>query len=383
MPATYDPVAPPDLTLPPSTNTVSVSIIDTTSSITGLPTSRFFVPEVSGAKYFVDVRAFSFLIQHPRLNRHLLFDLGIRKDIENVPFINNLKSSSAEVKVEKGVREVLEEGGFDATRLEAVIWSHWHFDHTGNPSTFEPHTAVIVGPGFKNKVAPGYPANPDAHFLESDYTGRELREIDFSPGAGVTSIGQFRALDYFGDGSFYLLDTPGHAVGHLCGLARVTSNPDSFIFMGGDACHHPGEFRPSKYLPFPPNISPNPFTSFTAPTAPCPGSLFEGLLRDGDPTRSFYDLSPSGVHYNVEEAEKTIAKIQGADCRDNILVAVAHDSTLPSVVDFFPKTANEFVEKGWVKKLRWLFLRDFAKAVGYDGEVEGISADWAKWNGTG
>lgn len=42
--------------------------------------------------------------------------------------------------------------------------------------------------------------------------GRNLREIDFE-GAGSLRIGKFPAVDFFGDGSFYLLDSPGHAIG--------------------------------------------------------------------------------------------------------------------------------------------------------------------------
>lgn len=85
---------------------------------------------------------------------------------------------------------------------------------------------MIVGPGFKEAFLPGYPADENGFILESDYAGRELREVDFTQGK---KVGRFDAFDYFGDGSFYLLDSPGHAVGHLCGLARVTSNPDSYI----------------------------------------------------------------------------------------------------------------------------------------------------------
>lgn len=92
---------------------------------------------------------------------------------------------------------------------------------------------------------PGYPSNPDSQILESDYADREFKEIEFSN----LRIGEFPAYDYFGDGSFYLLDTPGHAIGHLCGLARTTTNPDTFILLGGDVCHYQGVMRPSPQLP--------------------------------------------------------------------------------------------------------------------------------------
>lgn len=376
------PVPPPDLGIPSSSNTVSVSIIDSTTSVAGVASARFVKPDIPGFEYLV-AGSYSFLIQHPTLHRNLVFDLAFRKDKENLcppllEAINNVYK--AEVWAEKDVKDVLEEGGFDTSKVEAVIWSHWHFDHVGNPATFEPHTALIVGPGFKEKVAPGWPANPESSFLEADYAGRELREISFE-GPDVVTFGQFRAFDYFGDGSFYLLDTPGHAIGHLCGFARVTTAPDSFIFMGGDACHHGGEFRPSQYLPLPQEIIPNPFTSLTSPLTPCPGALFEKLLPDGDPTKSIFGLSTDGVHFDVEEAQRTIEKVKRADCREDILIVMAHDESLRGVVDFYPKTMNDFMQRGIVKKARWLFLRDFAVAVGHTGIVEGQRGNWAKWNG--
>lgn len=69
-------------------------------------------------------------------------------------------------------------------------------------------------------------------------------------------IGRYEAYYYFDDGSFYLLRISGHAVGHMCRLARVTAQPDeSFIPMSRDACHHGGEMRPTEYLPLPSEIS--------------------------------------------------------------------------------------------------------------------------------
>lgn len=224
---------------------------------------------------------------------------------------------------------------------------------------------MIVGPGFKEAFTPGYPANKDSPIRESDYEGRELREIAFSQGL---KIGQFDAFDYFGDGSFYLLDSPGHAIGHICGLARVTGT--SFIFMGGDSCHHAGEFRPSQYLPLPSSVSPNPLDLKSS--KPCPGAMFEELLPGGDQTKPFYKIARlndgSGVAHDVDEAEATIEKVIEADARDEVLVVMAHDDSLLNVVDFFPKYANEFVQKGWVEKGRWLFLKDFAGAVNMELE---------------
>lgn len=147
-----------------------------------MPARFFFEPHIKG---FDDLSApsYSFLIEHPS-GRKLLFDLGVRKDWENLSpattsMIQHIGPGKAEVK--KGVRELLEEHGVAGSSIEGIIWSHWHFDHTGDPSTFEPHTALIVGPGFKEAFVPGYPANPDSVILESDYAGRERKWLSVKP----------------------------------------------------------------------------------------------------------------------------------------------------------------------------------------------------------
>ncbi|KAI1082923.1 beta-lactamase-like protein [Whalleya microplaca] len=363
----------PELNIPASTSIVNVSIINTTGSLRGMPARPFIEPPIPGHDYLA-APAYAFLIQHPTLNRSIVFDLGIRKDYWNWPssLLEPLKSAGVSINVPKDVREILDEHNINTHSIEAVVWSHWHFDHTGNPATFEPSTALIVGPGVKENIFPGYPTNPNASFLESDYSNREVKEVDFSN--SDIKIGRLPAVDYFGDGSFYFLDSPGHAIGHICGLARVTSNPDSFILMGGDAVHHGGELRPSKWRPLPESISPHPFTPLSS--TPCPGELFEPLLRDGKEEPFYvpvaqFPLAPP-VHHDVPTAIQTIKKLQETDAYDNILIVPAHDQTMLHVVDFFPKPANAFMEKGWVKQTRWAFLADFAKAVGYEGKIEAI-----------
>lgn len=112
----------------------------------------------------------------------------------------------------------------------------------------------------------------------------------------------------------------------------------------------------------------------------CPGALFEPVLRDGNPAKPIYEPASQTVvqmHADPQEAVRTIEKLQQADVHDNILMVAAHDEYLLDIVDFFPKTANNFVEKGWVQKARWRFLMDFARAVGYEGKMDGKRL-WSK-----
>ncbi|KAL2144222.1 hypothetical protein VTI28DRAFT_9433 [Corynascus sepedonium] len=431
----------PDLRIPPSVNTVDVSIIDTTASIRGVPANLLLAPPVEGYDWLA-VPVFSFLIHHPTLKRSIIFDLGVRKDWHNLSpsVVSRIERLGWTVNVEKDVSEILKAGGVDVKTVEAIIWSHHHFDHTGNPNTFPPSTSLIVGPGFKATMLPGYPANPDSPILESDLANRQLIELDFSPASasgtqssrGGTprfaplSIGRFRALDYFNDGSFYLLDTPGHATGHISALARVTpcssntttaipqspkptSSPtlataaatgpeqESFILLTGDAIHHPGEIRPSRYLPLPASVVPDPFAPDPHPLEShygCPGDIFAQPLLAGrgrpacgpiyEPARVVEEAKASieaeeaaageeqGKFGNdnkwnedVDALLDTVSKLQEADAHDNIFVAAAHDETLLDHVVFFPEgTMNEFAHKQWVARVRWRFLRDFAAAVG-------------------
>lgn len=189
---------------------------------------------------------------------------------------------------------------------------------------------------------------------------RELVEIRFDEGPNRLSIGNFPAVDYFGDGSLYLLDSPGHAIGHLCALARTTTSPDTFILMGGDACHYPGQFRPSKYSGIPDSIEPHPFTaSFSIP---CPGDMFEALQksRGRGKDQAFYDQA---IAEDLNIAAQTICKVQEADAEQNVWVVIAHDQAVQRTVELFPAKANDWKEKGWDKMTRWAFLKDYEAAV--------------------
>lgn len=192
--------------------------------------------------------------------------------------------------------------------------------------------------------------------------GRTLREVEFS--ASSLMIGRFRALDFFGDNSFYLLDAPGHDWGHLNGLVRTTSNPDTFIFLGGDTVHHAGELRPTRYLPIPDEVQ------FSLPDhvrrqgiSACPkGTQFRDLnvKRGRKPNQPFFD--PRLV-VDMDDAVESIDKAQEADAQSNVFFIFAHDVSIQGVVDFFPQSANGWAEKGWKEKHMWRFLGDLTLAT--------------------
>jgi hypothetical protein len=85
------------------------------------------------------------------------------------------------------------------------------------------------------------------------------------------------------------------------------------------------------------------------------------LRAQKDVKSPFYSAATNGVSFNADDANMTISCLQDADDRDDIFIAFSHDDALLDVVDFFPSTADYFMQKGWVDKTRWVFLRDFLK----------------------
>jgi hypothetical protein len=66
---------------------------------------------------------------------------------------------------------------------------------------------VIVGPGFGEEFFPDGKPEEDSPILPSYYANRTLREI--SEAEFNLDIAGFAVYDYFGDGSFYLINSPG------------------------------------------------------------------------------------------------------------------------------------------------------------------------------
>ena len=294
----------------------------------------------------------------------------MRKDWENLaPFIvDKAKQGGWTIDISKNVADILEDHDVHVSKgaIDTVIWSHHHWDHTGDMTTFPRSTSLVIGPGFSKQYLPGYPERKDAPVLASDFEGRDVREINIEKEGKGFKISRFNAYDYFGDGSFYLLDTPGHSVGHMCGLARTTSSgPASgsdratFVFMGGDACHHGGEFRPSAYLPLPKEIDPSPLKKIQPV---CPGHLLQEIHRTKSATEPFYLVAPGFAH-DSEVAEWTIGGLQEFDAHDNVLLLTAHDASVLDALEFYPKSLNGWAETGLGKEIRWKFLGDFEEAV--------------------
>ena len=193
-----------------------------------------FVIDNAVPSFVEEVPSLCFLLQHSSSGRRFLFDLGILRDYggyspKSQEFLEPYKPG-----VPQDCVESLGEGDLTPDDIDFVCLSHLHWDHTGDTHAFKKST-FIVAYASKQLVQNGYPEDTESlymsNLLPADRT-RCLPDQDWRP------IGPFpRAHDFYGDGSLYIVDSPGHVEGHINVLAR-TSPDGGWILLAADSAHH-------------------------------------------------------------------------------------------------------------------------------------------------
>jgi 3-hydroxyisobutyrate dehydrogenase len=140
--------------------------------------------------------------------------------------------------VSQDVLDSILAGGQDPNDVDVVIVSHIHYDHTGNPDQF-PRAKYIIGPGSLELIEQSKGiAEIDNWFTEDLLPSNRslIKQLPSTDSGAWKPLGPFeRSIDYFGDGSFYIVDSPGHLPGHINGLVRIAAN--RFVYLASDSCH--------------------------------------------------------------------------------------------------------------------------------------------------
>ena len=174
-------------------------------------------------------------------------------------------------------------------------------------------------------------------------------------------------------------------LGHMCGLARTTS--DTFVLLGGDACHFIGALRPTDYTPLPLTIDITKYGLDYFLPNPCPCTTFTAYhpaATDHDKrTTPYYKASsaPGSVYSFPDIANQSIHNLKQFDANEHVLVCMAHDPSLLEVLPVLNSGNKEMINnwklKGWKESLRWRFLNDLPRPdkSGDDPEVYGFWRD--------
>lgn len=312
------------MTLPhPHPGQVYVQVTPLVAGTLTLPDWAFLAPVDRSAKHMVPCMCF--LVEHPTLRQtldgssqtksRLMFDLGLRGKAEDyIPQIQAHITNRYPVTHQPSAPETLRKNGIPPETIEAVILSHVHYDHHGDPQQF-PNATFLVGEGSMNVVEQGLPGRGShSHFDKKLF--HDVKAVELSPPeAGCTafspdslsiglpfqgdakwgSFGPFTtALDLFGDGSTYIVPAPGHLPGHINLLCRT--GPQNWTYLGGDVFH-------------------------------------DTRLLTGEKNISTWEEDGHSycVHIDKAEAERSIGRIQklGAICEReglNLEVIAAHDN---------------------------------------------------------
>lgn len=221
---------------------------------------RIFIKPLDDPTSKRTVPCMAFLVEHPK--KKFMFDLGLRAAPEKyIPEIQSHLPNRQPVTHRPSAPEILKANNIDPTTLSAVILSHVHWDHHGDPVEF-PSARFFVGHESLDVLAHGlrgrgshshfdpdlFQHNSHTEFAEpqigqSIYT-RSDRDAALSSLHGADqdhapvweALGPFPfAADLYGDKSIYLVPAPGHLPGHVNLLCRVSA--DKWIYLGGDAYH--------------------------------------------------------------------------------------------------------------------------------------------------
>ncbi|KAK6365478.1 hypothetical protein LTS17_011197 [Exophiala oligosperma] len=159
-----------------------------------------------------------------------------------------------------------------------------------------PNATGYFGPGTFEYCSPGrFPDEPydtkgkwDANFFDPERATEKAEELkgEWQP------FGPFpKALDFFGDGSLWILQAPGHMVGNLAAAARLANG--EWVILGSDCCH-------SKAL--------------------VDGTFdFKTWLNSSGHTES--------LHEDLDAAKGTAKRLRSLEVDYGCHIALAHDST--------------------------------------------------------
>jgi N-acyl homoserine lactone hydrolase len=163
----------------------------------------------------------AYLIDHPR--GKVLFDTGLHPQCQHdargrIGFLADL--FNVEFRSGEDIRSRLESLDVDANKIEFLINSHLHFDHTGG-NELVPNAKIII----QKKE---WEAGKTPEFIKAN----GYAQADYDHGHLIQQVNGEH--DLFGDGRIVTIPTFGHTPGHQSLKVRLDSGD---VILTADACY--------------------------------------------------------------------------------------------------------------------------------------------------
>jgi N-acyl homoserine lactone hydrolase len=188
----------------------------------------------------VDVPIVTFLLEHPSAGP-VLVDTGFHRVVaegrsrersRNLGSFGRVMARNMRMEPQQAVAAQLREHGVDPRDLAAIVMTHLHFDHASALAEF-PGATVVLSRAEWNAA---HARNPFLHGYVPAQLDPQLsyRTVEFAGDGEHAADEPGSTLDLLGDGSITLVLTPGHTLGHMSLIARLSERE---ALLTGDAVY--------------------------------------------------------------------------------------------------------------------------------------------------
>ena len=187
----------------------------------------------------------AFLVEHPKKG-FILLDTGLHPSFAEKSSGNFgwLLGKIVKVKSASGqdVVKQLEKIKVNPKKVNSIILSHLHLDHTSGLPLFSENANVTVYADQDEISSAQSPASLFQGYVKDHRRKLDLKNIQYRQGIPPFD----HVCDFLGDGSVFVIKTPGHTTGNISILLNMAEGP---IFLTFDASHRRAniqEFIPPK-----------------------------------------------------------------------------------------------------------------------------------------
>jgi N-acyl homoserine lactone hydrolase len=170
-----------------------------------------------------------YLVVHPK--GMLIYDTGLNDRLVGRPLYENVVGGYGQIKFNT-LSGQLADIGVAPANIDYLVLSHYHFDHIGNAGDFAGSTWLV----YKGDRDQMFSTKARASPWFSQYSALEHSKTMLLSGDH----------DVFGDGTVFVIATPGHTEGHCSLLVRLKNTGP--VVLSGDLYHY-AEERDLKRMP--------------------------------------------------------------------------------------------------------------------------------------